>query len=364
MQFIWRTALAGAILCILLSVGPSPAVSAADRPVVTVDRTIALVRAALASKQDDKQTAKALSKVALAERLDPVVVEYLESEGAGPRTLEELVGLADATAELPPPTPPPSFSHPPVPSRDEMMAAIHHARVFAANYANNLPDFLCEEGVVRYEELRGRRGWEKRDTLGLKLGYEDGQESDKLVSFNGRTTSRSLESVGGAQTNGEFGGLMFQILDPASNGKFRWDHWTLLRKRPTQVYSYRIDPPDSHYKLVFGTAYTRVETIPAMEGMLYLDGETNDIVRIANRAADIEPGFPVLQASTVLDYAEQEVGGKKFPLPLRAETRLATADIHTRNMVEFSGYRKFEGKSTISFGDEAPPTATGGKIKH
>jgi hypothetical protein len=352
MRFIWRIAIAGAILT----------AQAADRPVVTVNRVIELVRAGLRAKPDDKGTAKALSKVAVPERLDAVVVEHLESEGAGPRTLEELSRLADETAELPPPTPPPAFPHPPVPSREEMTAAIHHARVFAANYANNLPDFLCDEGVVRYEEIKGWRGWEKRDTLGLKLGIEGGRETDKLVSFNGRSTSRSLESVGGAQTNGEFGGLMFQILDPASNGKFRWDHWTLLRKRPTQVYSYRIDPQDSHYKLVFGTAYSRLETTPAMEGMLYLDGQSNDIVRIANHAADIEPGFPVSQASTILDYSEQVVGGKKYPLPLRAENRMATPDIHTRNMVDFTGYRKFEGNSTITFGDEAP--AAGTKIKH
>lgn len=328
---------------------------AADQSPATVDALIAAVRADLAAKHADKQTAKTLSKFVLAERLDPVVLEHLESEGAGPRTLEELNRLADATVDLPPPTPPPSFPHPPIPTDHQMLAAIRHARLFAAHYASDLPNFLCNETIVRYEDLRGQGVWEKRDTLGMRLGYEDGSESDKLVSFNGHSTSRTLESVGGAQTAGEFGGLMFQILDPASNGKFRWDHWTLLRKRPTQVYSYRIDAADSHYKLVFGTTSGRVETIPAMEGLLYLDGETSDIVRISNRAADIEPGFPVRQASTVLDYATQEVGGKQYALPLRAETRLSTSDIHTRNLADFGGYKKFEGESTITFGDPVTP---------
>jgi hypothetical protein len=218
MRFIWRKDLARAALCAVLCAAGAPRASASERQAATVNQVIAIVRAGLA-KHEDKQTAKALSKLALGERLDAVVVEHLESEGAGLRTLEELAGFADATSQLPPPTPPPAFAHPPVPSREEMLAAIHHARVFASSYANNLPNFLCNEGVVRYEELRDGFGWEKRDTLGLKLGYEDGHESDKLVSFNGRATSRSLQSVGGAQTTGEFGGLMFQILDPKSNGK-------------------------------------------------------------------------------------------------------------------------------------------------
>jgi hypothetical protein len=155
---------------------------------------------------------------------------------------------------------------------------------------------------------------------------------------------------------------MIQVLDPSSKGRFRWDHWTLLRNRATEVYSYRIEAVDSHYKLVYGTAYDHAETVAAMEGMLYLDGETNDIVRISNHAADIVFSFPVRQAATRLDYASQDVGGKRYVLPLHAETRLATARIHTRNMVDFSGFRKFEGESTISFDDAEPPPPP--KIKH
>jgi hypothetical protein len=156
---------------------------------------------------------------------------------------------------------------------------------------------------------------------------------------------------------------MIQVLDPVSKGQFRWDHWTLLRNRPAEVYSYRIDAVNSHYKLVFGNTFSHAETVAAMEGFLYLDGETKDIVRIANHAADIEYSFPVRQASTRLDYMAQDVGGKRYVLPVHAETRLATKDIHTRNLVEFSGYRKFEGESTISFDDAEPPPAPV-KIKH
>jgi urease beta subunit len=347
-----------AALCAALA---APCADAADQP-ATVDRAISIVRAGLATKRDDKQTAKALAKLTLVGRLDPVVVEQMESEGAGPFTLEELGRLADATAYLEPPASPPVFPHAPIPSRDEMAAAIHHARVYALSYEANLPNFLCNENIVRYEDLRGKGAWEKRDILGLRLSFEDREEKDKLVTLNGRPTTWPLSAVAGARTSGEFGALMLQILDPGSRGKFHWDHWTLLRKRPTQVYAYRIDAADSHYKLVFGTAYQHEETVAAMEGTLYLDGESLDIVRIANHAADIELSFPVRQAATTLDYAAQDVGGKRYVLPLHAEIRLSTGQIRTRNMVEFAGYRKFEGESTITFDDTEPPPPV--KIKH
>jgi hypothetical protein len=356
--FAWRFG-AVAALCVALA---APCALAADKGPATVAHAISIVRAGLESRQDDKQTAKSLAKLTLGERLDPVVVDHMESEGAGPRTMEELVRLADVTAELPPPTPPPAFAHPPIPSREEMTAAIHHARVYASKYESNLPNFLCNENIVRYEDLRSKGTWEKKDTLGLRLSFEDRQEKDKLVTFNGRPTAFPLSAVGGAQTSGEFGALMLQILDPVSRGKFHWDHWTLLRKRPTQVYAYRIEAADSRYKLVFGTSYQHDETVAAMEGLLYLDGETLDIVRIANRAADIDLSFPVRQASTTLDYATQDVGAKSYVLPLHADIRLGTALIHTRNLLEFTGYRKFEGESTITFDDPEPPPT--GRVKH
>jgi hypothetical protein len=358
MYFALRAALVSALCGTLVAAQ----LRAAEKPRVTVNAVISIVRAGLHPKPDDKKTAKTLAGLLLSERLEAVVLEHLESEGAGPRTLEELDHLAEVSAGLAPPSPPPPFPHPPLPARDEMTAAIHHARVYAAGYAANLPNFLCSENVIRYEDFRGNGDWTKRDTLELRLSYDNHEERDKLVSVNGRPTILPMTSIGGAQSSGEFGALMFQILDPTSKGKFRWDHWTLLRNRATQVYAYRVDAADSHYKLLFGNAQEHAETVPAMEGMLYLDGETNDIVRIANHAADIESGFPVLLATTRLDYSSQDVGGKRYVLPLHAETRLSTAVIHTRNVAEFTGYRKFEGDSTITFEDgEAPPP---GKIKH
>lgn len=357
MYFAWRFGLTLTLCAALMA----PRAAAADKTVATVGQVISVVRGGLGPKKDDK-TSKALAKLILAERLDPVVLDHMESEGAGPRTMEELARMADVTTELAPPTPPPAFPHPPVPSRDEMAAAIHHARVYALSYEKNLPNFLCDENIARYEDLKNKGSWEKRDTLGLRLSFEDQHENDKLVTFNGKPTNSPLAAMAGAQTSGEFGALMLQILDPNNHGKFRWDHWTLLRNHATEVYAYRIDAADSHYKLVFGTATQHDETVAAMEGMLYLDGETLDIVRIANRAADIELTFPVRKASTTLDYAAQDVGGKRYVLPLHAEVRLSTGQMHTRNMAEFTGYRKFEGESTITFGDPEPPPP--GKIKH
>jgi hypothetical protein len=340
-----------------------PAV-AADPPPATVNDVVALVRAGLAANRDDKQIAKALSKVRLAEKLETYPVEELESAGAGPKTLQELNHLRDISDLLPLPDDPPKFTAPPAPTQEEIVAAIHHARVYALSYTARLPDFLCNETVERFEDASGKGNWDKKDVLGVRLGYLDHAEEYHLTTINGHPTTQSFQSMRGAWSQGEFGSLMLGIFDLNSHTRFTWDHWTHLRKRATQVYSYRVKTSDSHYKLAFGTGPIPDEVAVGQEGLVYLDGETNDIVRLTDRAVDIPVEFPVRQAVRVLDYAPQDVGGKQYVLPLHAEVRMGTGYIHTKNEVTFSGFRKFQGESTITFDTDADDKTGKDPIKH
>jgi len=337
---------------------------AADPPPATVNDVVALVRAGLAANRDDKEIAKALSKVKLAEKLDAFPVEELESAGVGPKTSQELDHLREISEQLPLPEAPLRFTSPPVPSQEKMLAAIHHARVYALNYTAHLPDFLCTETAERFEDLGGRGKWDKKDVLGVRLSYLDHAEDYHLMTVNGRPTTQSFQSMRGAWSEGEFGSLMLQVFDPNTHAQFRWDHWTHLRKRATQVYSYRIVNGNSHYKLVFGTGAVPDEVMVGEEGLVYLDGESNDIVRLTDRAMDIPIDFPVRQAVRVLDYATQDVGGKQYVLPLHAEVRMGTGYIHTKNEVTFSGFRKFQGESTITFDTDVDDKPAKDPIKH
>src|SRR5580700_1669956 len=277
-----------------------PAV-AADPPPASVNDVVALVRAGLAANRDDKQIAKALSKIKLAEKLETYPVEELESAGAGPKTLQELNHLRDISDLLPLPDDPPKFAAPPMPTQEEIVAIIHRARVYALSYTARLPDFLCNETVERFEDASGKGNWDKKDVLGVRLGYLDHAEEYRLTTINGHPTTQSFQSMRGAWSQGEFGSLMLGIFDLNSHTRFTWDHWTHLRKRATQVYSYRVKTSDSHYKLAFGTGPIPDEVAVGQEGLVYLDGETNDIVRLTDRAVDIPVEFPVRQAVRVLD---------------------------------------------------------------
>lgn len=344
------------LLTAILSVISAGLAGAAE---TSVNGLIETVRSALAEKQADKQVAKSLSKLKMTERLDPVVIEQLESEGAGPEAMRELDRLLEDSARKPKSAEPLPFPIPDQPPLDEMRAVIKAAAAYAINYARNLPDFLCTQTVKRYQDVGVHGFWMLKDTLTLHLGYSDQKEEYKLVAMNNRPTSASYESVGGAISEGEFGSMMYVVFDPRSHAHMVWDHWTRVRGHAAQVYSYTIKMQDSSYKLTYGGRRGNVTTMAGAAGQVYIDPETHSVLRLTRNATEMSSTFPITFASTVLDYDYGEVGGRRFFLPTHATIRMDTREVRTRNDVEFTAYRKFAGESTISFGDPGE-----GPIKH
>src|SRR5688500_17135980 len=87
----------------------------AAAPANRVNEVIDVVRTGLRNRQSDGAIAKSLRKIKLAERLDGHVIEELESEGAGPKALEELAQLGESSRTLQPPAAALSIDKPPVP---------------------------------------------------------------------------------------------------------------------------------------------------------------------------------------------------------------------------------------------------------
>jgi hypothetical protein len=314
----------------------------------SVASVIALVRKSIQRHESDNKLAHELQKTYLAQALDDHTIEELESEGAGPKTVEGLLDLRDASAGLPGPEALPDFPAPPLPLRQEQDEILKSASAHALSYSAGLPDFICTEMVRRYEDVGGSGKWKPRDMLKVKLTYFGHREDYQLVSINDRPTHRSYESVGGAVSEGEFGTDLLTLFLPQSHTEIRWDHWTHLRKHVAHVFFYRIDRSHSRYQIEFGMGGRHSAATVGEHGYFYVDRESAQVLRIT-RTADIAPDFPVRRAVTLLDYDFTDVAGRRFLLPLRADIRMATDYILTRNHLEFTAYRKFEGESKITF---------------
>jgi len=73
-----------------------------------------------------------------------------------------------------------------------------------------------------------------------------------------------------------------------------------------------------------------------------------------NPAENVPPSFPISQASSAVDYDYTKIGDQTHLLPLKAEVRMRSSKMLTRNLVEFHLYRKFGADTTIKFDTPAP----------
>jgi hypothetical protein len=331
---------------------------------LSVDQLSSFIQSSIQLKQSDREVASFLSKVKLTERLDDRQIETFQAMGIGPKTLQALHELRDASQGLGvarPVVEPPKPRPIPPPSSEEQAAYIEEARDYALNYSRTLPDFICTQVTRRYAagvpgtRYGGTRGgdpsWHLMDTLTIRLSYFEQKEDYKLVLVNNTVTNADYHQLGGATSTGEFGTLLRDIFERSSQARLEWDHWATLRGRRALAFAYRVAQPNSQWHIQYEH---ELDIVPAYRGLIYIDKDTHRILRVTLAADDIPAGFPVKSAETVLDYDFQDISGQKFLLPLKAETRLATADILNRNDVEFRLYRKFSTETEIKYDTPEP----------
>jgi hypothetical protein len=334
---------------------------------MSVAQLESFVRSSIQLKHDDAKVAGYLKKVQLSERLDDRKLEELIGYGAGARTINALRDLRDQSASLPAPGAPPAkpVAAPiPAPSPAQQRKILEEVREYALAYDRKLPDFICAQVTRRFYDPTGLEFWSAADTITAKLTYFENKEEKKVMMVNGKYLDMDYDKLGGATSTGEFGSLLREIFEPSSNATFAWERWATLRGRRMHVFSYRVPRAYSKWKL----SYERtLEDTPGYRGLVYIDRDTGQVMRITLEAEDIPPSFPIQAATTKLDYDYQEISGNTFLLPLRSEMRMRSGKTLVKNEVEFRMYRKFGADATITFDapidalpadliEEKPPT--------
>lgn len=327
---------------------------------LTVRQLVQFVQSSVRMRHDDRKVADYLRKqVALTQRLDEATIVELQAAGIGPKTLEALDALKESSKSLPAPAPPappkPAATIEP-PTQEEQRRAIAEAREYALSYIKRLPDFLCTQVTRRYADPTGLEFWQAEDVITSKLTFFEQKENYKVVLINSRPVDMPMERVGGAISMGEFGSLMKELFDPATEAQFEWTRWTTLRGQRNHVYSYRVSQAKSKWGLNYHTGGSSSLSItPGYQGSVFVERDTRAVSRITLEAVGIPPSFPIQQATTQLDYDLVPIGDAQFMLPLRFTMRMRQAKYLTKNDVEFRMYQKFGADAVIKFDTTPDP---------
>ena len=344
---------------------------AATAQTLTVDKLVQFIQSSAPmlkkGTMTDKDVAQYLAKAKMAERLDDRTLESIQGLGVGPKTLKELQRLRDESHDLAAAKPIDIGAKPaqaPPPSSEEQAAIVDDVRSYAQAYSKRLPDFICTEVQRRFAAPRsGLRGggdatsepsWEMYDSLTIRLSYFQQKEDYKLVLRNNKVTDQDYRTVGGATVTGDFGSLMKEIFDRATQARFEWDHWATIRSRLSMAFAYHVAQANAQWHVSYGRDY---DIVPAYKGIVFVDATSHEVVRITWEAENMPASFPVKSVQEILDYDFTDLSGQQYLLPLKAQTLMAGDEEITRNDTEFRLYRKYSAESILKFDttDTPPP---------
>lgn len=229
-------------------------------------------------------------------------------------------------------------------------ALIARTRDWAQTFTNGLPNYVCNQVTTRYLEESRSAGWQAQDLVSAKVVYEDGHESYKDISIDGKKTKKSMLEIGGATSTGEFASVLRSLFMPGSGAEFKYYRSGHVGQTPAAIYDFKVPLERSDWTITIGGQSLR----PAYSGSIWVDRKTAQVRRIEMQADNIPQDFPSDSVQSAVDYDVIPLGTAQFLLPVHAENLSCQrgSPICSKNAIDFRDYHKYSGESTITFGSE------------
>jgi len=308
----------------------------------------------------DSLTGHKMAQVRVKERLSSKALAELGALKLGPRAGTVLDLLADES-EFQPASP---DSSAPL-SAAEAEDLLVKTRRFAANYIQNLPNFLCTAILRRFDSpletwvdnhafLADLR---LQDTTLNEVSFDHGRDAYRTRLVNGLPPKGAVQ---GFTTSGEFGAIFGSILIDDNHPRFA--RWESIDGRRVAVFHYAVDAAHSHYAVKWLDEKQRArQALPAFSGELSLDPVTGSIV-LLTRHAVLPKDSRILYVDTAVEYEAMLIGDASYICPVKSVTRsfwraAPRGFVFSVNEVRFGLYHKFEGESKLAFDEPAPASA-------
>jgi hypothetical protein len=248
-----------------------------------------------------------------------------------------------------------------LPPTTEGLELLERTRKATLGAAETMPDYLVKQQITRSHAYGQSKNWAVYDRLSIAVSYRQTAGEDyKLLSINGMPTTQDQSygmKLGGTVSTGEYVTALSDLFKPESRAEFNMVDTDTLRGRRTIIYEYEVKKQFSHQTLGWGERGSLMRsTIAGYRGRIWIDRESNRVLRLEDISTEIDPGFPITAASKLIDYEWVAINEQEHLLPSRAVVQLTSRDRgqteETRNEILFRGYRKFGAEVKIIDVDE------------
>jgi hypothetical protein len=220
---------------------------------------------------------------------------------------------------------------------------LEQARYHAAEFVEELPNFIVTQFVTRSVRAPERKDWQVEDKLEVELTYRAKKgEQFKLLRLNGKPTQLSYEQLGGATSSGEFGSILAALFAPQSKAEFKEVKRETFHGRQTVLYDFRVKKAFSRNQI---TDKSSGRTVTAgYQGSVWIEVETGRVLRVEQSADDIQSGFPITLAESAVEYDWVTIAGKRYLMPVYAEVIIGrdSERFYSRNVIELRNYQIFD----------------------
>lgn len=244
-----------------------------------------------------------------------------------------------------------------LPPASDANELLERTRVATLAAAQAMPDFIVKQLIRRTIAFGSTNNWIPQDNLAIAVSYRANLgEEYKVLSVNGRPLGPDVKEskdyskyVGGASSSGvEYISALADIFTPHSDTTFKPVDTDLLQERRTVVYEYEVKRVNS--KLTLTADRTRTTDVGS-RGRVWIDRETNRVLRFEQIATEIPADFPITAASSLINYDWVAIGERKFVLPVHSEILITTVNkgqpLQSRNEIRFRSYQKFSAELKI-----------------
>ena len=253
-----------------------------------------------------------------------------------------------------------------LPRAAEGLDLLERTRKATLGAAEKMPDYIVKQQISRSRANGTTNNWMVYDRLSIAVSFRQNiGEQYKLLSVNGmppsvdeKEGSTYGDKLGGTTSSGEYVSMLIQLFEPETQAEFQMVDTDTLRGRRTVVYEYSVKRELSRQTLKFQASLDSPpqETVVGYRGRIWVDRESNRVLRLETISVEIPPDFPITAASSVIDYDWVSINEQQHLLPSRAvielTDHLGSEREQTRNDILFRGYRKFGTEVKITDLDE------------
>jgi hypothetical protein len=236
----------------------------------------------------------------------------------------------------------------------DQASILEDARAYALQYSEQLPNFICTQ-VTRREISRNNHfammattESVNHDLIEEQLTFLNGRESYKVLSLNGKAATGLVHlQIGGAISTGEFGTIFSQVFANDSHTIFTWDRETSTRGHRVLAFKFHV-PREAGATVIDRESNTAM--VAPFSGRVLIDPETFAVLEISS-TLELPASFRIRNVERKILYAEQDIAGKSYNLPIHCEIHMQEGNLVFDNSIDFKDYHRFTSESTIHVGD-------------